>query len=147
MLGVERSQLAKAFGDMSLVEFDYESRVGTKLITEQNQESDSLFVNEDGALAVQTLNDHVLANGAKTIEDEIVRVCCKVTFWSPLQFMQKVAQKILDSVNEDWQRAQFAPSYFLPGGGTAEFLDHSTSVRRRPTIVEQSQFANFKRVD
>ena len=79
VLGVERNELAEAFGDMSLVEFDYESRVGTKLITEQNQESDSLFINEDGALAVQTLNDHVLANGAKTIEDEIVRVCCKVT--------------------------------------------------------------------
>ena len=53
--------------------------------------------------------------------------------------MQKVAQKILDSVNEDWQRAQFAPSYFLPSGGTAEFLDHSTSVRRRPTIAAKER--------
>jgi len=76
--------LAEAFRDVSFVEFDHESRVRTQFITEENQKGDGLLVDKDGAFAVESLNDHVLTNGTKTVEYKVVRVHREETFGSPI---------------------------------------------------------------
>ena len=49
--------------------------------------------------------------------------------------MQQVAEQVLDGVDENRHRAQFALTNFLAGGRSAELLHHPTLIPRMTTLT------------